>query len=97
MNDDASLLREFAQTGAESAFAELVRRHLDLVHSAALRQVAGDAHHAEDVTQAVFVELARKARRLTNHRSLAGWLYTTPPAASGPRNAGWPGNNAPML
>lgn len=77
MNDDASLLREFAQTGAESAFAELVRRHLDLVHSAALRQVAGDAHHAEDVTQAVFVELARQARRLTSHRSLAGWLYTT--------------------
>lgn len=77
MNDDASLLREFAQTGAESAFAELVRRHLDLVHSAALRQVAGDAHRAEDVTQAVFVELARQARRLAEHRSLAGWLYTT--------------------
>lgn len=77
MNDDASLLREFAQTGAESAFAELVHRHLDLVHSAALRQVAGDAHRAEDVTQAVFVELARQARRLAEHRSLAGWLYTT--------------------
>lgn len=77
MNDDASLLREFAQTGTESAFAELVRRHLDLVHSAALRQVAGDAHRAEDVTQAVFVELARQARRLAEHRSLAGWLYTT--------------------
>jgi DNA-directed RNA polymerase specialized sigma24 family protein len=54
-----------------------VRRHLDLVHSAALRQVAGDAHHAEDVTQTVFEELARQARRLSNHRSLAGWLYTT--------------------
>jgi RNA polymerase sigma factor (sigma-70 family) len=77
MNDDASLLREFAQTGTESAFAELVRRHIDLVHSAALRQVAGDAHRAEDVTQAVFVELARQARRLASHRSLAGWLYTT--------------------
>lgn len=77
MNDDASLLREFAQTGAESAFAELVRRHIDLVHSAAIRQVAGDAHRAEDVTQGVFVELARQARRLEGYRSLAGWLYTT--------------------
>lgn len=77
MNDDAQLLREFAETGAESAFAELVRRHVDLVHSAARRQVAGDTHRAEEVTQAVFVELARQAKRLSTHRSLAGWLYTT--------------------
>lgn len=77
MNDDAQLLREFAETGAEAAFAELVRRHVDLVHSAARRQVAGDTHRAEEVTQAVFVELARQAKRLSTHRSLAGWLYTT--------------------
>jgi len=77
MNDDACLLHEFANSGSEAAFAELVRRHLDLVHSAARRQVAGDVHRAEEVTQAVFVELARQANRLTGHRSLAGWLYTT--------------------
>lgn len=77
MNDDAQLLRRFAERHCEEAFAELVRRHVDLVHSAALRQVGGDAHRAEDVTQAVFVELARQAARLGQHRSLAGWLYTT--------------------
>lgn len=77
MKDDARLLHEFADDGSEAAFAELVRRHLDLVHSAARRQVAGDIHRAEEVTQAVFVELARQAKRLTAHRSLAGWLYTT--------------------
>lgn len=77
MSDDVQLLMEFADRGSEAAFAELVRRHLDLVHSAACRQVAGDVHRAEEVTQAVFVELARQARRLRHHRSLAGWLYTT--------------------
>ncbi len=77
MNDDAHLLHEFADGGSDAAFAELVRRYLDLVHSAARRQVAGDVHRAEEVTQAVFVELARQAKRLTTHRSLAGWLYTT--------------------
>ena len=77
MNDDARLLHQFAEDGSEAAFTELVRRHLALVHSAARRQVAGDAHRAEEVTQAVFVELARQSKRLTTHRSLAGWLYTT--------------------
>ena len=77
MTDDAELLRRYASDRAEDAFAELVRRYLDLVHSAALRQVGGNPASAADVAQAVFTELARHAGRLTRHPALTGWLYTT--------------------
>ena len=77
MPDDADLLRRYARDRAEDAFAELVRRHIDLVYSAALRQVDGDAHRAQDVAQSVFAALARKATRLAEHPSLPGWLYTS--------------------
>src|SRR3954471_2310133 len=76
MLDDAQLLRHYAEEGSQTAFAEIVRRHLDLVYSAALRQVAGDAHHAQDVTQDVFTVLARKAAAVSAHPVLVGWLYT---------------------
>src|SRR6266436_1244813 len=75
MNDDAQLLRRYAEAGSESAFSELVSRHIDLVYSAALRQVGGDAHLAQDVAQTVFADLARKARIVSRHGVLAGWLY----------------------
>ena len=75
MMDDAELLRRYAREKSEDAFAELVKRHLDLVYATALRQLAGDTHRSEDVAQSVFVALARKASSLTGHPSLAGWLY----------------------
>ncbi len=76
MSDDAQLLRRYAEEKSEAAFAELVSRHLDLVFSAALRQVGGDVHRAHDVAQVVFTALARKAAEVAQHPVLVGWLYT---------------------
>ncbi len=73
---DCDLLRRYAETQSEDAFAELVRRHVNLVYSAAMRQVNGDSHLAQDVAQTVFTELARKAAALSNRQLLSGWLYT---------------------
>ena len=73
---DQQLLRDYTGSRSESAFAELVRRHIDLVYSAALRMVC-DSHLAEDVTQSVFVALAKNARALTEHPVLSGWLHRT--------------------
>jgi len=82
MSDDTELLHRYARDGSEEAFTELVRRHLDLVYSAALRRVGGDAHLARDVTQQVFIALARQAAGLIDRPVLAGWLYTTSRFAS---------------
>src|ERR1035438_9324662 len=77
MTEDAELLSRYATERSEVAFAELTRRHVDLVYSAALRLVNGNVHSAQDVTQQVFTELARQAKRLARHPALVGWLYTT--------------------
>jgi RNA polymerase sigma factor (sigma-70 family) len=71
--DDFQLLQEYAQHGTQRAFAEVVRRHVDLVFSAAARQVR-DRHAAEDVTQVVFIVLAKKAKRLRPGTVLSAWL-----------------------
>jgi DNA-directed RNA polymerase specialized sigma24 family protein len=76
MMDDVTLLRRYTDERSEDAFAELVRRHLPLVYSAALRRLGGDAHRAEDVAQIVFCALAREAPKLARHPVLTGWLYT---------------------
>lgn len=73
---DGELLSAYAHEGSESAFTTLVTRYVGLVHSVASRQVPESAL-AEDITQSVFVLLARQARRLANHPSLAGWLHQT--------------------
>src|ERR1044071_8561545 len=73
---DAQLLRDYTERRSDAAFAELVRRHVDLVYSAALRMVC-DSHLAEDVTQGVFVALAQNARQLISHPVLSGWLHRT--------------------
>jgi RNA polymerase sigma factor (sigma-70 family) len=73
---DQQLLRDYTGCRSDAAFAELVRRHVDLVYSAALRMVR-DAHLAEDVTQNAFVALAQNAGQLTDHPVLSGWLHRT--------------------
>jgi RNA polymerase sigma factor (sigma-70 family) len=73
---DQQLLRDYTGHRSETAFAELVRRHVDLVYSAALRMVR-DAHLAEDVTQGVFIALAQNAGQLTERPVLSGWLHRT--------------------
>ena len=78
MNDqsDAELLRRYALEGADSAFAELVNRHVDLVYSVALRS-GRDPHLAQDVCQGVFIALAKCAQRLAHREVLSGWLHRT--------------------
>jgi RNA polymerase sigma factor (sigma-70 family) len=71
--DDQQLLNDYAQTGSQSVFAEIVARHIDWVYSVSRRRVI-DAALADDVTQAVFIILAKKADKLPPGTILAGWL-----------------------
>ena len=72
---DGELLHAYAKDRSETAFRELVNRHVDLVYSAARRQTHPRKDLAEDVSQLVFAELARKAPLLTDHPSIRGWLF----------------------
>src|SRR5919108_2396373 len=74
--DDFELMQEYAYRNSEEAFATLVSRHLNLVYSVALRQV-GNPHQAEEITQAVFIILAKKAKAFRKGTILSGWLYQT--------------------
>src|SRR5881275_1081348 len=74
--DDAQLLSEYIEKSSQAAFAELSRRYVNLVYSSSLRQI-GDAHAAEDVAQAVFIVLARKAAGLKRDVILSSWLLQT--------------------
>ena len=81
MTDDLELLRAYVVNGSETAFRTIVERHLALVYSSALRQVR-DPHLADEVTQAVFVILARKAASLDSRAILPSWLFRTTRFAS---------------
>ena len=74
--DDMALLREYVDRNSDSAFAEIVQRRINLVYSAALRST-GNSEDAKDVTQAVFIILAKKAAGLHPKTILTGWLYET--------------------
>ena len=73
---DRDLIREYARNGAEASFGELVHRHIDLVYSTAFR-VLRNAELADEVSQRVFVALARNAKKLEDRAVLAGWLHQT--------------------
>ena len=74
--DDSVLLREYVERDSEEAFATLVARHVNKVYSVALRH-ARNPHHAEEITQAVFVLLAKKSPQLGKRVILSGWLCRT--------------------
>lgn len=75
MTDPRELLADYVTNGSEEAFRELVGRYLNLVYGTAMRLVDGNAQFAEEVTQSVFLDLARQARRLPNDVMLGGWLH----------------------
>lgn len=72
---DGELLAEFNARRSEPAFAELIQRHGNMVHGVC-RRVLADHHEAQDVTQAVFLTLARKGAALHQTASIGGWLHT---------------------
>src|ERR1019366_4094849 len=80
---DMDLLRQYADQNSDTAFAALVSRHVNLVYSAALRKTSNPAA-ADEITQAVFVILAKKAGRPSGKPMVPGWLYQPAGLPAGP-------------
>jgi RNA polymerase sigma factor (sigma-70 family) len=74
--NDWELIQHYRRNGSERAFETVVKRHVDFVYCAALRQVR-DPSLAEDVSQAVFVLLAQKAKSFRSGTVLVSWLFRT--------------------
>lgn len=77
MIPDPELLRRYRDGADSEALGLLVSRYVDLVYSAALRQMRGNVHQAEEIAQVVFTDFARKAATLTHHTALSGWFFTS--------------------
>lgn len=77
MIQDSELLRRYVRDRSNESFASLVQRHVNLVYFAALRRTNGDTHAAKDITQLVFIALAREAASLPPNTVLPGWLYVS--------------------
>ena len=75
MTESQELLADYVANRSDTAFRELVSRYIDLVFSTALRSVGGDPHRAQDVTQTVFLDLARQAPSLSSDLMIGGWLH----------------------
>ena len=73
MGEDATLLREYAESGSNRAFSALVDRHFNVIYATALRIASGDVHMAQDVAQNVFTDFASKARSLPRDLILGVW------------------------
>jgi hypothetical protein len=75
MTETQQLLADYVENHSEAAFRQIVERYVNLVYSTALRSVTGDRHLAEDITQIVFIHLARKAHKLGPRSMIGGWLH----------------------
>lgn len=73
-DDDRALVRRFAESRDEAAFARVVERHARMVYGVCRRAVR-DAHLAEDAFQAVFLVLANHPARATKAAAVGGWLF----------------------
>ena len=72
--NDAELLRAYAETNNEGAFDEIVSRHGTMVYRVCFRTLV-NRHDAEDASQAVFMALIKKSEKPCREGSLACWLY----------------------
>lgn len=75
MTAHRQLLAEYANTGSEEAFREIVVAYIGIVHGCALRLVNGNSQLAEDIAQTVFTDLGRRAKTLSPEVIVGGWLH----------------------